>query len=144
MAGAVILAVSLFLTWSHQLPRAERIDVSSAALYGVPADPDAFQVYAIVGEVLAVLAIVCAAAGLWGQRQTHAWVLLCVLLGLAFVIHAAGDAPTNGLLLSRGHSGYVADPASAGPGESVAIVGLAVAGVGLLLGLARAPSIPEP
>jgi hypothetical protein len=136
--GAAILLGSLFLTWSHQITPAEHDIFHGAVMFGVPANPTAWQVYAIAGDVLAVAAIGIGAAGLWGQRRTRVLALGVVALGLAFVVHAAGTAPTNGLLLASGAGGsarYVTDPATAGPGETVALVGLLLSGAGLLLAL---------
>jgi hypothetical protein len=138
LLGAGLLLLSLFLTWSHQLTRTELARFSGAALYGVASHPDAFQVYASADIVLVCLALGIAAAGLWGQRPVRAVGAAAAGLGLAFVIRAAVSAPTNGLLLAQGggaHARYVADPATAGIGETVAIVGLACGAAGLLLGL---------
>jgi hypothetical protein len=135
LLGGALLFVSLFLTWSHQLGRAELSRFGGAALYGVARDPTAFQVYAIAGVVLALLAVGVAAAGLWGQRPVRALALLGALLGLAFVIRADVSAPTNGVLLvaRMGPSaGYFRDPATAGAGETLAIAGLGIAAAGLL------------
>jgi hypothetical protein len=144
VVGAALLVGSLFLTWSHQLPAAERRVFHGAVLYGVPANPDALQVYAIAGEVLGLLAGGVAAAGLWGQRLGSALALAAVAVGLAFVIHARSAPPTNGLLLATGVGAgarYVIDPATPGPGETLALVGLGVGAVGLLAGaVGRAPT----
>jgi hypothetical protein len=142
IVGASVLAASLFLVWSHQLPPAETHAFHGGVLFGVAANPTAWQVYAIAAEVLAVLAIAVAAAGLWGQRPVRAAALGAVGLGLAFVIHASSAAPTNGLLLSSGTGSavhYLTDPASTGPGETVALVGLSVAAIGLALSFIRLP-----
>jgi hypothetical protein len=141
--GAAALIGSEFLTWSHQLGPAERRILHGAVLFGVPTKPDAWQVYAIAGEVLAALAIGVVAAGLWGQRRVRALALAAVILGLIFVIRAAGTPPTNGLLLVAGGGDarqYLTDPATPGPGETVAIVGLALCAVGLVLGVVRRPT----
>jgi hypothetical protein len=69
--------------------------------------------------------------------------LLGVGVGLAFVLHALSSAPTNGLLLATGSGDaarYFPDPATAGPGERVALAGLIVAAVGLALGVIRLPA----
>ena len=142
LLGAGLLVASLFLTWSHQLTRAELTRFSGAALYGVASHPDAFQVYASADIVLVCLALGIAAAGLWGQRPIRAIAVAAGGLGLAFVIRAAISAPTNGVLLAQGsgeHARYVADPATAGVGETVAIVGLACGLAGLLLGFVSGP-----
>ena len=140
-----MLFVSLFLTWSHQLNRVELARFRGSALYGVAAEPTAFQVYAIAGVLLALLAIGIAAAGLWGQRPVRVLALMVGALGLAFALRAGFSAPTNGVLLV-GASGpaarYVTDPATAGAGETLAIAGLAVALVGLLISTVTAPRRP--
>ncbi len=136
--GAILLLGSLFLTWSHQLSRGELGRFAGAALYGVAREPTAFQVYAVADLVLAALAIGIAAAGLLGRRPIRAAALGAALVGLAFVSHAAVSAPTNGVLLAQGsgpQARYYADPATAGVGETVAIVGLACAATGLAAGL---------
>jgi hypothetical protein len=133
--GGALLLGSLFLTWSHQLRPAELARFRGAALYGVASDPTAFQVYAIAGFGLAGLAVGVAAAGLWGQRPMRALALVAAALGLAFVIRAASSAPTNGVLLAAPGAAtarYFADPATAGPGETLAISGLVLALAGLL------------
>ncbi len=133
--GAAMLFASLFLVWSHQLNRPELARFHGAALYGVVRDPTAFQVYAITGAVLGLLAIGIAAAGLRGRRRVRAAAGLGAALGLAFAIHAALVAPTNGVLLVAGNgpsARYFRDPATSGAGEKLAIVGLAVALAGLL------------
>jgi hypothetical protein len=147
LLGAATLFGSLFLVWSHQLNRAELAHFRGAALYGVAADPTAFQVYAVAGVVLALLAVGIAVAGLWGQRPVSAAVLVAAAVGLAFVIRAAGSAPTNGLLLVPPRDAtavYFRDPATAGVGETLAIVGLGLALMGLL-GVTMIPARrPEP
>jgi hypothetical protein len=143
--GAGLLLVSLFLTWSHQLGRSERDHFSPAALAGVAADPTAFQVYASAGIVLALLAGAIAAAGLWGQRPLQALALAGASAGLAFVIRAAASAPTNGVLLAQGtgaHARYISDPATAGTGETLAMVGLICVVAGLLPQVVLGPKLP--
>jgi hypothetical protein len=45
--GALLLALSLFLTWSHQFTNAFVGEVGADQLHGVPRDPTAWQVYSI-------------------------------------------------------------------------------------------------
>ena len=134
--GGLLLVASLLLSWSHQVHPSLRARVPAAALFGVPADPTAFQVYAITGELLVLLGLVVAAAGLWGQRRERALTLGLVVLAVAFTLHALAVPPTDGVLLAAGPGRYLAVHAGAGPGETLALVGLAVAGAGLALGLA--------
>jgi len=140
VAGAVALFASLFLVWSHQFPPAlARQPGLSVALRGIPADPDGWQVYSIADVLLAVLATALAGVALRGSRRARLALVVPAAVGLAFAIHAAGTPPTNGLDVvnpaapARGYLG--SRYATAGEGETVAIVGLAVALAGLGLGL---------
>jgi hypothetical protein len=132
LAGAVVLFISLFLTWSHQVPP---VLAGSPAVRGVPANPTAWQVYAVADVLLAVLAAALAYVALRGRARWAAWTLLAaVAVGLAFAAHAADSAPTNGVLVAEaGH--YVSVGATAGVGETLAIVALGIAAIGLLLSL---------
>lgn len=144
LTGAAGLLASLFLTWSHPLGPVARAVVPAAVRAGISASPDAFAVYATAGVLLAVLAVVIAAAGLWGQRPLRAGLLLADLAALAFVVHAAATPPTNGLVLATPGSGgrrYFADPATAGAGETLALVALALAAIGLALGCFGRPRV---
>ncbi|WP_249009522.1 hypothetical protein [Conexibacter sp. DBS9H8] len=136
VAGAGLLALSLLLTWSHQLPPIERARFPGPALFGIPAAPNAFQVYASVGELFAVLSVGITAAGLRGRPGAVAVALTGTLIALAFTVRAILHAPTNGLLLALGRGGgahYVSDPATPGSGETVALCGLVLAVAGLAL-----------
>ncbi|HET9073004.1 MAG TPA: hypothetical protein VFN48_00360 [Solirubrobacteraceae bacterium] len=134
--GGLVLALSLTLSWSHQVNTALRARLPAAALSGVPADPSAFQVYAISGELLLLLAIGVAAAGLWGQRRGRAATLAGVGLAAAFTLHAVAVPPTDGVLFAAGPGRYLPVHAGAGPGQTVALFGLGLAAMGLLFGLA--------
>ena len=134
LAGGVILFVSLFLTWSHQLPRS-LLDAfaGSAAMQGIPRDPTAWQVYSVADVVLAVLAAGLAAVALRGRsRWSRVTALVAVGVGLAFVAHADSVAPTNGVYLPGLTAGA---PASPGAGEIVALIALGLAAAGLLVSL---------
>lgn len=140
LVGALSLFVSLFLTWSHQLPKSVLDTFAGGpAIQGIPANPTAWQVYSVADVVLAVLAGALAAVALRGRSL---WSKLTALgavgLALAFTVHAASVAPTNGLLLIDPNNAptYLPHLATAGPGETVAIVSLGLAAVGLLLSLA--------
>jgi hypothetical protein len=114
--GGLILFVSLFLPWSHQLSPAlvARFGASSPVLAGIPAAPNAWQVYDTVGWVM--LALVLALLSTWANPAWRPRLIRAgaVVLALAFVIHALIDAPTNGLpLASVGTPAhYLADAAS--------------------------------
>lgn len=142
--GAVGLFVSLFLTWSHQLPpQALSSAGGSPALQGVPRNPTAWQVYSIADVLLVSLAAALLAIALRGRsRRLGAWTLVAVAVALAFVAHADSVAPTNGVLLvnpagvpllnpSASTPSYVPHAATPGAGEAVALVALALAAVGL-------------
>jgi hypothetical protein len=140
LIGAVGLFVSLFLTWSHQLPSA-LLDsfAGSAAIQGIPRDPTAWQVYSVADVLLAVLAGALAGLALRGRsRLLRAVALAAVGVGLAFTVHARSVAPTDGTLFigPNGPAAYVPHVATPGTGETVAIVALGLAAAGLLLSLA--------
>ena len=137
--GAVALFVSLFLTWSHQLPAALlNAFAGSAAIQGVPRDPTGWQVYSVADVLLALLAAVVAALALRGRsRPLRLTGLAAVGVGLAFVVHAHSVAPTNGTLLldPANPPAYLPHVATPGVGETVAIVALGLAAAGLMLSL---------
>ena len=142
VVGAVLLFSSLFLTWSHQVsPHLLILFGHTATLSGVPRDPTAWQVYSTSDVVLTLVAAALGAAALFGSHRARLLVALVALLALAFVVHALAVPPTNGVLLSLGH-GYLQTGASAGPGETLALVGLLVAlgGLGLSFVSDRAPT----
>lgn len=122
--GAAGLFVSLFLTWSHQAPGGS----VRGPLQGVPPAATAWQLYTTMDVALAVVAVGLAAAAVFGARWARRLAGVATLAALAFVAHAVAVPPTNGLPLAVAHS------ATAGAGETVAIVGLVVALVGLSCG----------
>ncbi len=126
LAAAPILAGSLFLTWSHQLSPALRAQYGATALLrGVPADPDAWQVYSIADVLLLLLALSLLAVALRGGRSARRALALALLVALSFTIHALGVPPTNGaLVFDATTGGYVANPVGAGAGEVVALIAL--------------------
>ena len=113
LLGAVALAVSLFLPWSHQ---------------HVAGDSTAWQVYSIVDVCLAVLAAALALTALIGGSVRRLVLVIASGVALAFTIHAQATPPTNGTTPTA----TVPAPRP-GAGETVAIVGLAVAVAGLAL-----------
>jgi hypothetical protein len=114
LLGAVALAVSLFLPWSHQ-----------HVAGGTASDPTAWQVYSIVDGCLAVLAAGLALVAMIGGRVRRLVLVIASGVALAFTIHAHTRPPTNGAVLEA--------HASPGAGETVAIVGLGAAVAGLAL-----------
>lgn len=125
--GAGVLLVSLFLTWSHQVPGR----AVPAALQGVPAAATAWQVYTMMDVALALLAVALVAVAVFGSHRGRLLAAIATMVAMAFVVHALAVPPTNGLPLAMAHS------ATAGAGEVLAIAGLAVALVGLSCGRNR-------
>jgi hypothetical protein len=140
LTGGVALFVSLFLTWSHQLPAALLNSFAGlAALQGVPRDPTAWQVYGVADVLLGLLAVALVAVALRGRsRWARIVALVAVAVGLAFTAHAESVAPTNGTLALDPNNapGYLPHLATPGAGETVALVALGLAAAGLLLSLA--------
>jgi hypothetical protein len=137
IAGAVVLFGSLFLTWGHQFSRGFLAEWGGApVLAGVPRNPTAWQVYSVADVVLAVYAGALPALALVGDRRARLVLLAAGGLALAFTVHALNVPPTNGASFFQpalGTPGYVPNRPTSGPGEQVAIVGLAIAIAGLLL-----------
>jgi hypothetical protein len=137
VAGSVALFVSLFLTWSHQFSAAFLNEFGdSAVLQGVPRDPNAWQVYSAMDVLLALLAAGLLTVALVGNRLARLCAVVGVAIALAFTVHALADPPTKGASIydaNRQVPAYVPDSARAGPGETVALVGLGLAVVGLVL-----------
>lgn len=137
LLAAVLLLASLFETWSHQLSGGVlRVAGASQALAGVPRDPTAWQVYSAADVVLALLAAGLLTVALIGSPPARMVLFGAALLGLVFVIHAAGVPPTNGVadVLAALHvPASVAGSPGSGAGVSTAIValGLALSGLGL-------------
>jgi hypothetical protein len=137
LIGGLGVFVSLFLTWSHQLPPAVlNAFAGSAAIQGVARDPTAWQVYSVADALLALLALGLAVVALRGRTWwARMAALIAVGVGLAFTVHADSVAPTNGLyfLDPNNPPAYLPHFATPGAGEVVAIASLAVAAAGLLL-----------
>jgi hypothetical protein len=119
LLGALVLALSLFMAWSHQRPAA------GVALAGMPRAQTGWQVYSAADVLLAALALGLVYVSFLGTRGARAAILAPMAVGLAFVVHALSVPPTNGIAVS----GAVA--AGSGAGEVVAIVGLIIAAAGL-------------
>jgi hypothetical protein len=141
MIAGVALLASLFLPWSHQLAGAVRAQYGAGtALQGVPSDPTAWQVYSGVDVVLALLAGGLLGSALRGSRRTRLGLVAAVAVAVAFTLHALSVPPTNGAtLFDPGLSppGYTPNPASAGTGETLALVALGLGLGGLALSLPR-------
>jgi hypothetical protein len=135
MAAALLLLVSLFLVWSHQLSAAAVAHYGDTGVFdGVPRNPDAWQVYTTADVLLALLAVGLLIAAARGWRTLRIVLTVAVALALAFVVHALGTPPTNGAdVFDSATHGYVSTGAHAGIGVTVALVALAVAAAGLLL-----------
>jgi hypothetical protein len=134
--GALLLLLSLFLTWSHQFTNTFVQEVGADQLRGVPRDPTAWQVYSIADVLLALLAAALVAAALVAGRGARISALVAAVLALVFTIHASNVAPTNGVNIAAPDAGVahlVPSTATSGGGEVVAIVALAIAIVGLAL-----------
>jgi hypothetical protein len=137
VVGAIALAASLFLPWSHQLSGAVRAQYgASAALQGVPTNPTAWQVYSAVDVVLALLAAALLVAALHGGRPARLALMVALAIATAFTLHALSVPPTNGATLfdpSLTPPGYTPNPPGAGRGETLALVALGLGLGGLAL-----------
>lgn len=135
--GAVVLFASLFLTWSHQFSRLFLLTFgSSDLLRGVPRDPTAWQVYSAADAVLALLAIALVAVAMVGTRTIRIAATGASAVALGFTFHALSAPPTNGANIFHAAYSvpqYASPGATAGAGETVAILGLLLALGGLAL-----------
>jgi hypothetical protein len=135
--GAAVLFLSLFLTWSHQFsPAFLAVWGKADLLRGVPRDPTAWQVYSAADILLALLAVALVAAAMVGTPRLRMGALVGGAVGLGFTLHALSSPPTNGgnifnPALSVPH--YASSGATAGVGETVAILALLVALGGLAI-----------
>jgi hypothetical protein len=135
VVGALVLFGSLFMTWSHQFSAPFLAEFgTSVLLNGLPRDPTAWQVYSIADVLLALLAVALFLAALAGSRTARIATFGAACIALAFTIHAAAVAPTNGANIfnpSLSVPQYASPGATAGPGETVAIIALVLAIAGL-------------
>jgi hypothetical protein len=135
VGGAVVLLASLFLTWSHQFSRPFLLQFgSSDLLRGVPHDPTAWQVYSAADVVLALLAIAFVAVAMVGTRPMRIAAAAAGAVALGFTLHALSSPPTNGANIFHAAYNvpqYASTGATAGVGETLAILGLLVALGGL-------------
>jgi hypothetical protein len=137
VVGGLILFVSLFLTWSHQFsPAFLTVFGTSDLLRGVPHDPTAWQVYSAADVVLALLAAALVAVAMIGTRRLRMVATLAAAIGLGFTLHALSKPPTKGADIfkpSLSIPNYGPTGATAGLGETVAIIALLIALTGLAL-----------
>ncbi|MGZ4239782.1 MAG: hypothetical protein ACXVWT_27510 [Solirubrobacteraceae bacterium] len=127
--GALLLLLSLFLTWSHQFSNSFVQEVGADQLRGIPRDPTAWQVYSIADVLLALLAAALVVAALVAGRGARISALVAAALALVFTIHASNVAPTNGVNIAAPDAGVahlMPSTATSGGGEVLAIVGLAL------------------
>jgi hypothetical protein len=137
MAAAVLLLISLFLVWTHQLSAAVVNKYGATGTFdGIPRNPNAWQVYTSADVLLALLSVGLMLAAFRGGRTFRMVLTAAVAIALAFVVHALGTPPTNGAsVFDPATRSYVATGAHAGIGVTVALVALAAAAAGLLLSL---------
>jgi hypothetical protein len=135
VAAAVLLLISLFLVWSHQLSATVVTRYGGTATFsGTPRNPDAWQVYTSADVILALVSVGLVVAALRGGRTFQMVLIAAVAIALAFVVHALGTPPTNGASVFNPATGsYVATGARAGIGVTVAVIALAAGAAGLLL-----------
>jgi hypothetical protein len=135
VAAGVLLLISLFLVWSHQLSVAVAARYAERASFaGIPRNPDAWQVYTSADVILALLSVGLIGAALRGGRTIRMVLAGAVAVALAFVVHALSTPPTNGAsVFDPATRTYVATGAHAGIGVTVALVALAIAAAALLL-----------
>ena len=137
--GAALLLTSLFLAWSHQLtPAIARDFGASPALQGVPTDPTGWQVYSAADVLLALLSAGLVVAAVHGSHVTRQVVAVAAALALVFVVHALASPPSNGIVLFNTIDNIPQPPPTspeAGPGETMALIGLLCALAGLAVTL---------
>lgn len=135
-----LLALSLFLPWSHQFSASFAARYAgTAVLADVPRDPSAWQVYSAADILLAVVAAGLVAVALGGGRTRRTALALALGAALAFTIHALAVPPTNGALIfdsTASPPAYVSSHPAAGIGELVALAALALGAAGVALSFA--------
>jgi hypothetical protein len=137
VGGAIVLFASLFLTWSHQFSQPFLLQFgSSDLLRRVPHDPTAWQVYSAADVVLTLLVIALVAVAMLGTRPARMLATVAGAVALGFTLHALSSPPTNGANIFHAAYNvpqYASPGATAGVGETVAILGLVLALGGLAL-----------
>ncbi|MFZ0387367.1 MAG: hypothetical protein WAL22_17020 [Solirubrobacteraceae bacterium] len=141
MAAALLLLISLFLVWSHQLSPAVVAHYAGTGTFaGIPRNPDAWQVYTTADVLLALVSVGLLVAALRGGRTIRMMLTAAVAVALAFVVHALGTPPTNGAnVFNPATRDYVAIGAHAGIGVTVALIALALGAAALLLSFTGDP-----
>jgi hypothetical protein len=112
-------------------------------------DRTGWQLYSVADILLAGLAFVLLAAAVIDRWQLRAATAALALAALVFAVHALLDPPGLGSGPLAGFSGVgsiaAGDagiyPAIAGPGETLAIVALVIALLGLALGIDRSSEV---
>ncbi|MDQ6777517.1 MAG: hypothetical protein M3071_15175 [Actinomycetota bacterium] len=137
--SALVLCVSLFLTWSSLSPAYVTLADKLQALQGIPRDPTAWQVYSAADVLLALLVLALLGVALKGPRRARICILVACIFALAFVIHAEGAPPTTAgatvLRPTAGGAFFVPPAPTPGAGETAAIIALVGAIGGLTLSL---------
>jgi hypothetical protein len=137
--SALVLCLSLFLSWSSLSPAYVALAERLQTLQGVARSPTAWQVYSAADVLLALLVAALMGVALMGPRRARICTLVACVLALAFVIHAEGSPPTNGAPTAFRPSldvpSYVFPAPTPGAGEAAAIIALvgAIGGLGLSL-----------
>ena len=135
--SGVLLFISLFLTWSHQFSPSFLAEFgTSDLLRGVPHDPTAWQVYSTADVLLALVAGTLVLAAMLGSRTMRVLVGIAAAASLWFTLHALAAPPTNGATIfnpALSVPRYASPGATAGGGETVAILALLLALFGLAL-----------
>lgn len=137
--SAIVLLLSLFLSWSSLSPAYLALADKLQTLRGVPRDPTAWQVYSAADVLLLLLVAALMGVALMGPRKARVWTLVACVVALAFAINAEGSPPTNGAATALrpgvGVPFEVPPAPTPGPGETAAIIALvgAIAGLGLSL-----------
>jgi hypothetical protein len=135
LAAAGLLLLSLFLAWSHQFSaRFFARWGGSLALRGVPRDPTAWQVLSVVDVLLALLALALVGVALRGGQRARWLAALACGIAAAFTLHALAVPPANGAVVfdpSLTPPGLSPNAPGAGPGETLALLALILALVGL-------------
>ncbi|MGH2858902.1 MAG: hypothetical protein ACRDMJ_15615 [Solirubrobacteraceae bacterium] len=139
--AAPVLFVALFLPWSHQFSGAFLARWGdTSALRGVPRDPTAWQVYSAADVLLALIAAGLLAVSLWGGRARRLALAIALVVALAFTAHALAAPPTNGAVVFDAAAGtYAPNDPSAGVGEYLALVALALGAGGVAFAFTADP-----
>ena len=137
VVAAPLLAVSLFLPWSHQFSASFWARYGATAIVrGIPRNPTAWQIYSTADVFLALVAVGLLAAALRGGRTARLVVAAATAVALAFTVHALSVPPTNGANVfdpTLNPPAYTANSPGSGPGETLALIALALGMGGLLL-----------